>query len=184
MQFSTSTFHGTHPNAHFEEIWTSNTQFITEFCCCQATSHYLSQCWPLSVWPHGVTRPQCNNIANIMAADGLVTPWARALAAMDGICLVTLLCPEYFDFSSREIDKMVILFITFSAAGINSLRPSDPIDLGQHCIRYLLIITKVQWHLSEGNFMRDIVQPSKAKNSLKITKLAKNFIQISQGPMS
>ena len=25
--------------------------------CCQATSHYLSQCWPRSLWPYGVTRP-------------------------------------------------------------------------------------------------------------------------------
>ena len=26
--------------------------------CRQATSHYLSQCWPISVSPYGVTRPQ------------------------------------------------------------------------------------------------------------------------------
>ena len=29
--------------------------------CCQATSHYLSQCWPKSVSPYGVTRPQWVN---------------------------------------------------------------------------------------------------------------------------
>ena len=27
--------------------------------CRQATSHYLSQCWPSSVSPYGVTSPQC-----------------------------------------------------------------------------------------------------------------------------
>ena len=27
-------------------------------CCCQATSHYLSQCWPRSLSPYDVTRPQ------------------------------------------------------------------------------------------------------------------------------
>ena len=27
--------------------------------CLQATSHYLSQCWPRSLSPYGVTRPQC-----------------------------------------------------------------------------------------------------------------------------
>ena len=27
-------------------------------CCHQATSHYLSQCWPRSMSPYGVTRPQ------------------------------------------------------------------------------------------------------------------------------
>ena len=26
--------------------------------CCQATSSYLSQCWPRSMLPYGVTRPQ------------------------------------------------------------------------------------------------------------------------------
>ena len=30
--------------------------------CHQATSHYLSQCWPLSMSPNGVTRPQWVNI--------------------------------------------------------------------------------------------------------------------------
>ena len=31
--------------------------------CRQATSHYLSQCWPRSLPPYGVTRPQWVNIA-------------------------------------------------------------------------------------------------------------------------
>ena len=26
--------------------------------CCQATSHYLSQCWPRSLSPYGITKPQ------------------------------------------------------------------------------------------------------------------------------
>ena len=30
--------------------------------CRQATSHYLSQCWPRSMSPYGVTRPQWVNI--------------------------------------------------------------------------------------------------------------------------
>ena len=29
--------------------------------CCQATSHYLSQCWPRSLLPYGVTRPHWVN---------------------------------------------------------------------------------------------------------------------------
>ena len=29
--------------------------------CCQATSHYLSQCWPRSTSPYGVIRPQWVN---------------------------------------------------------------------------------------------------------------------------
>ena len=30
--------------------------------CCQATSHYLSQCWPRSLLPYGVTRPHWINL--------------------------------------------------------------------------------------------------------------------------
>ena len=30
-------------------------------CCRQATSHYLSQCWPSFLSPYGVTRPQWVN---------------------------------------------------------------------------------------------------------------------------
>ena len=29
--------------------------------CRQATSHYLSQCWPRSMSPYGIIRPQCVN---------------------------------------------------------------------------------------------------------------------------
>ena len=28
-------------------------------CCLTAPSHYLSQCWPRSISPYGVTRPHC-----------------------------------------------------------------------------------------------------------------------------
>ena len=31
--------------------------------CCQATSHYLSQCWPRSMSQYGITRPQWVNIS-------------------------------------------------------------------------------------------------------------------------
>ena len=30
--------------------------------CRQATSHYLSQCWPRSILPYGITRPQWVNV--------------------------------------------------------------------------------------------------------------------------
>ena len=30
-------------------------------CCCQATSHYLSQCWPSCLSPYGFTRPEWVN---------------------------------------------------------------------------------------------------------------------------
>ena len=36
--------------------WTS--LMSSQHWCCQATSHYLSQCWPRSQSPYGVTRPE------------------------------------------------------------------------------------------------------------------------------
>ena len=35
--------------------------------CHQATSHYLSQCWPRSLSPYGITRPQCNTLLHVVA---------------------------------------------------------------------------------------------------------------------
>ena len=35
--------------------------------CRQATSHYLSQCWPRYLSPYGITRPQWVNHSNILA---------------------------------------------------------------------------------------------------------------------
>ena len=34
--------------------------------CCQVTSHYLSQCWPRSMTPNGVTRPQWVKIVPLL----------------------------------------------------------------------------------------------------------------------
>ena len=42
--------------------------------CHQATSHYLSQCWPRFKSPYGVTRPQCVNVSS----TGLDIYWTQA----------------------------------------------------------------------------------------------------------
>ena len=39
--------------------------------CRQATSHYLNHCWPRSLPPNGVTRPQWVKMANIFVTDTL-----------------------------------------------------------------------------------------------------------------
>ena len=44
--------------------------------CCQATSHYLSQCWPSSMSPYGVTRPQLvKSYARILCVFVLFIIW-------------------------------------------------------------------------------------------------------------
>ena len=42
--------------------------------CRQATSHYLSQCWPRSMSPNGVTRPQWVNSSVIIGYDNGLEP--------------------------------------------------------------------------------------------------------------
>ena len=53
--------------------------------CRQATSHYLSQCWPRSLSPYGVNRPQW---VNYMWVWGLAldTGWHSADKIPDGNC--------------------------------------------------------------------------------------------------
>ena len=46
--------------------------------CHQATSHYLSQCWPRSISPYGITRPQWVNkclFIFLQKWDLLCSPW-------------------------------------------------------------------------------------------------------------
>ena len=44
--------------------------------CRQATSHYLSQCWPRSVAPNGITRPEWVNILLVKDAPGFFCLWS------------------------------------------------------------------------------------------------------------
>ena len=44
--------------------------------CRQATSHYLSQCWPRSLSPYGVTRPQWVN--GVSPIQHRATTWCNA----------------------------------------------------------------------------------------------------------
>ena len=43
--------------------------------CRHATSHYLSQCWPKSQSPYGVTRPQCVNGIQSPHFNSLISCW-------------------------------------------------------------------------------------------------------------
>ena len=48
--------------------WWYNSMLVQVMACC-LISHYLSQCWPISLWPYGITRPQwvliCTKTASI-----------------------------------------------------------------------------------------------------------------------
>ena len=46
-------------------------------CCHQATSHYLSQCWPRSMLPCGITRPQWVKLCQEHVSVILIQNWGR-----------------------------------------------------------------------------------------------------------
>ena len=49
--------------------------------CRQATSHYLSQCWPRSLSPCGVTKPQW---ANLQWLSGMLVKWKHWWKVLSG----------------------------------------------------------------------------------------------------
>ena len=50
--------------------------------CRQAPSHYLSQCWPSSMSPYGVTRPQCVN----RTSDASLSVWPSGTGLLHCNC--------------------------------------------------------------------------------------------------
>ena len=54
--------------------------------CLQATSHYLSQCWPRSLSPYGVTRPQwVNDHLNDMSHYIWLWSWGKCHGGMHSL---------------------------------------------------------------------------------------------------
>ena len=63
---------GWHISCEIALIWmsldfTDNQSTLVQVMtwCLQATSHYLSQCWPRSLTPYGITRPQWVNSSKL-----------------------------------------------------------------------------------------------------------------------
>ena len=56
--------------------------------CHQATSHYLNQCWPRSMSPYGVTRPQWVNNWKLIYIESLTLTCTRLLRASSSFSLI------------------------------------------------------------------------------------------------
>ena len=76
--------------------------------CHQATSHYLSQCWPRSLSPNGITRPQWVNDVFVHYCSGS----AGASVVAHGVAL-----PLYRDcfldlrlFNSPDLRRLVLCY--------------------------------------------------------------------------
>ena len=143
----------------------------------QAISHYLSQCWPRSLLPYDVTRPQWvkthrsrNKMANILLKK------LRRHFLEENFHILIPIWLKYVKWNSMTINQH--WFVRFGLPpnrwqAIKSLWPSDAIwrqksgsTLAQVmacCLtapsHYLnqcwLIISKVKWYSSDSNFTRD-----------------------------
>ena len=57
-------------SGEYHNTFDKSTLVIAVAWCCHATSHYLNQCWPRSISPYGVTRPQwVNDNINTLYAE-------------------------------------------------------------------------------------------------------------------
>ena len=84
-------------DCHWTSLMTSQHWQVMA-CCRQATSHYLNQCWPRSVSPYGVTRPQWVKKKTMITSHWLIVAWTKykpALVEDNGLVLSgTKLLPE------------------------------------------------------------------------------------------
>ena len=108
----------------------------------QATSHYVSQCWPRSLSPYGVTRPQWVNYWPSMTCDKLST-----------LLILKLEQQLYWLFNSLWPSDAIWEHRTGSTmAQVMACCLTAPSHYLNQC---WLIISEVQWHSSEGNFTGD-----------------------------
>ena len=129
--------------------------------CRQATSHYLSQCWPRSLSPYDVIRPQW--VKKKQWAD-FRSPWVLFPECQKKI-FMHLVCYVMLDFKKQMIAETYgIWYWPF-----NWLWPNDTIwqhrsgsTLAQvmacgltapshYLNQYWLPISKVMWHSTESN---------------------------------
>ena len=60
--------------------------------CHQVTSYYLSQCWPRSLLPYGVIRPQW--VCSLLPGDAIWHHWTKSILFQVRVCC--LVAPNHF----------------------------------------------------------------------------------------
>ena len=107
--------------------------------CRQATSHYLSQCWPRSMLPNGVTRPQWVNTrlmawaSNIFVRTSL--PKKKVVWNVNWLWLSDAI---QWHRSWLTLSKLMACWLTAPSNYLNQC---------------WLIITGILWHSPESNFI-------------------------------
>ena len=94
--------------------------------CHQATSHYLSQCWPRSVSPYGVSRPQWYSVIYRIITHCCVSK--EFLRIVFAICSIWYICVGYneplweMSFWEYVNYQYARLLPTINKFGMNHLR--------------------------------------------------------------
>ena len=88
-------------------------------CCCQATSHYLSQCWPRSLWSYGITRPQWVN--TLSSGDRMICWWLLSTLAVEMAFCFTALTPcleQWWLIVDNSLRKYILSYVKIISSSI------------------------------------------------------------------
>ena len=117
--------------------------------CRQASNHYLSQCWPRSMSPYGITKPQWVNISAISIK--YILPWYSKwydpcemkshFIISKSFCRVCL-----YVFLSKDFDKQIKLICYQSSFLLKQFWFSYIINTFQTHISNWLQLSNTIWH--------------------------------------
>ena len=133
--------------------------------CRQATSHYLNQCWPRSLSPYGVTRPQCvnMNVLYFKVFDALhaclvwaAVSWVHGMDAWGVLAEVhqPMANVPYYTLCFNEVERGVYWFhvvrlpVCLSVCGQNHVRSVSST---------ILVISILYLHILSSNFRKCVM---------------------------
>ena len=147
-----------------DSCWSKSALVQVMAWWCQATSHYLGQCWLSPIWVYGVSRPQCVNHAHgvcfvvfLVVKYRLILPIFFRVAHDD---VIRWKCyPRYWPFvlgihrppvnSLHKGQRHRALMFSLICAWINGwVNNGEAGDLRHHCAHYDVIVL----HTSTGDF--------------------------------
>ena len=130
--------------------------------CRQATSHYLSQCWPRSMSPNGVTRPQWVNLQmiwiwlltltmgriNDLTLGRLVAPlWPlqeTKISIEPGRLMFLIFLGQYFHILKGEKVHLIPKRLGYFLKNVVLFRNVVP-----YCVIFLYETDPIQWMFSQ-----------------------------------
>ena len=123
--------------------------------CCQAPSYYLSQCWPRSMLPYGVIRPNLVNTCtmNILSALWLQMAWCFSTRASVATVLSVPMCFQLIqDPGYHQEHDIHLVYMKYSIAYIDKMPAILLMNFPMHFLELRIELT---YHLSKFSFSRN-----------------------------